>query len=166
MTTQTEDQQPKVYPPWRYALEVLEQGGIEPGSVIEKDRLIELFGIPQPKNMAEFQKNTHLFRFFVWQLRSELMKKHRLVIRSLNGIGYEVLEPRHQTSRVMRDRGEAINRELLKLADEISYVRLEALDDSQRKANLDAQAKVGALMSMTRKKLGFAGAGAAETEID
>jgi hypothetical protein len=82
-----------------------------------------------------------------------------LVIRSLNGIGYEVLDPRHQTHRVMRDRGEAINRELLKLADEITFVRLDELDETQRKANLDAQAKVGALMSMTRKKLGIADGG-------
>ena len=161
-----DENEPKIYPPWRYALEVLEQRGIEPGSVIETDRLLELFGIRTAKTMADFQKNTQLFRFFVWQLRSELMKKHRLVIRSLNGVGYEVLEPRHQTSRVMRDRGEAINRELIKLADEITFVRLEELDETQRKANLDAQAKVGALMSMTRKKLGFAGTAPQDGETD
>lgn len=144
---------PTPHPVWRHALQQLESGGIAPGSVIEKAELERMFCMPDAKNMAEFQKNTQLFRFYVWQLRQELLHKHRLVIRSLSGVGYEVLQPQHQTQRVMRDRGEAISRELTKLAEELAYLRAEELTDAQRKDNLDAQAKVGALMSFSRKKL-------------
>jgi hypothetical protein len=44
---------------------------------------------------------------------------------------------------------------LSKLHNEVTYVRLDALDDKQRKANADAQAKIGALLSMSRKQLGM-----------
>lgn len=151
----TAHQTPKLYPAWREALSQLELAGIAPGQTIDREWVERAFGIEPAATVADYEKNRQLFRKFFWELRTELLKKHRLLLRAVNGVGYEVIHPRRQTARAMADRGEEVARALQKLADEISYVRTEELDDAQRKANLDAQAKVGALIGMARKKLAF-----------
>ena len=152
------NQTPKLYPAWREALSQLEQAGIAPGQTIDREWVERAFGIEPAVTVADYEKNRQLFRRFFWDLRTELLKKHRLLLRAVNGVGYEVIHPQHQTARAMQDRGEEVARALQKLADEISYVRTEELDNAQRKANLDAQAKVGALIALSRKKLALVGA--------
>lgn len=148
-------QAPKIYPAWRQTIADLELAGIEPGQTIDRDWLNASFGISPPQTIADVDKNNHLFRSFFWSFRTELLRKHRLMLRPIAGVGYEVVLPKDHTQRAMRDRGEEINRALAKLADEISFVRVEELDDAGRKANTDAIAKVGVLMGMANKQLGL-----------
>lgn len=147
--------EPKIYPAWRQTLADLELAGIEPGQTIDRDWLLTSFGIDAPATVAEVEKNQQAFRSFFWAFRQELLHKHKLMLRAVAGVGYEVILPKDHTQRAMRDRGEEINRALAKLADEISFVRVEELDAAGRKANNDAIAKVGALMGMTNKQLGL-----------
>jgi hypothetical protein len=145
----------KLYPSWKQALADLETAGIEPGQTIEKEWLEEKFGIEPPVSIADAERNNTLFRTSIWQLRETLLTKHKLMLRAVSGVGYRVVEPEKQTEQALRDRGEEITRALSKLHNEVTYVRLDALDDKQRKANADAQAKIGALLSMSRKQLGM-----------
>lgn len=151
----TADDQPKLYPAWRQTLVELEKASIAPGQTLDREWLERSFGLAPAQTIADYEKNRQLFRRFFWELRNELLAKHRLLLRAVNGVGYEVVFPEHQTARAMRERGEEINRALLKLADEVSYVRTEELDDAGRRANSDAVAKVGVLLGMTRKQLGI-----------
>ena len=148
-------QQPKLYPAWRQALSELLLADLQPGTVIEKTWLEEKFDIKPPNTIAEAEKNQSVFRFFIWKLREELLKEHRLMLRPIDGVGYRVVESEEQTATALRDRGEEINRSLSRLMDEISYVQTDKLDDAARKTNSDAVAKVGTLMGMVKKKLSF-----------
>jgi len=143
----------KLYPSWKQALADWEAQGIEPGQTIEKEWLEERFGITTAQTIAQAEKNNQLFRTSIWQLRETLLTKHKLMLRAVAGVGYRVVEPEKQTEQALRDRGEEVARALCKLHDEVTCIRLDALDDGQRKANADAQAKVGALLSMARKQL-------------
>jgi hypothetical protein len=144
----------RLYPSWKHALQELELAGLEPGQTIEKDWLEEKFGLSKPTSIADHERNHQLFRTAIWQLRETLLEKHSLMLRAVAGIGYRVVEPEKQTDQAMRDRGEEICRALAKLHSEVTHIRMDALTDTQRKANADAQAKVGMLLGLTRKKLG------------
>ena len=145
----------KLYPSWKQALADLELAGIEPGQTIEKEWLEEKFGIETPNTIADAERNHALFRTSIWQLRDTLLSKHKLMLRAVGGVGYRVVEPEKQTEQALRDRGGEIARALDKLHCEVKFVRLDALDDTQRKANADALAKVGALLAMSKKQLGL-----------
>jgi len=149
------DEKLTLYPPWKQALAELELAGIEPGNTIEKQWLEERFGLKPALTIADAEKNRLLFRTLIWQLRNSLLHQHRLMLRAVGGVGYRVVEVEDQTSTALRDRGEAVTRELNKLMEEISYVRLEVLTDAGRKANSDAIAKISSLQGMAIKKLGF-----------
>ena len=144
----------KLYPSWKQALADLELAGIEPGQTIEKDWLEDKFGITTANSIADAERNQALFRTSIWQLRETLLSKHRLMLRAVSGVGYRVVEPEKQTEQALRDRGEEVSRALGKLHCELTYVRLDSLTDAQRKANADALAKTGTLLSMSRKQLG------------
>ena len=145
----------KLYPSWKQALADLELAGIEPGQTIEKDWLEDKFGITPANSIADAERNQALFRTSIWQLRETLLSKHRLMLRAVSGVGYRVVEPEKQTEQALRDRGEEVSRALGKLHCELTYVRLDGLTDAQRKANADALAKTGTLLSMSRKQLGM-----------
>lgn len=148
-------QEPKLYPAWRQALHDLELAGIQAGQTIEKSWLEQRFGITAPVTIADAEKNRALFRSLISTLRNNLLLKHKLMLRSVGGVGYRVVEHEDQTATAMRDRSAEIRFVLGKLMDEVSNVRTDLLDDAGRKANSDAVAKVGALMSITKKRLGF-----------
>ena len=150
----TENTELKLYPSWKQALSDLEAAAIAPGQTIEKDWLCEKFGLVPANTIAESERNAQLFRTAIWQLRETLLSKHNLMLRAVSGIGYRVVEPEMQTGQALRDRGEEIGRALAKLQTEITCIRLDALTDTQRKENADAQAKVGALLVMARKQIG------------
>lgn len=147
------EQLPTLYPPWREALKELELAGIQPGQTIEKRWLEQQFGIQEPTTIAQAQKNQLLFLSCSVRLRDELLRKHSLMLVALPGVGYQVVEPADQTSVAMRIRVAEVNHALSKLMDEISYVRLDELDDAGRAANANARAKVGVLIGMAGKKL-------------
>lgn len=143
----------KLYPSWKQALADWETQGIEPGQTVEKEWLEERFGITPAQTIAQAEKNNQLFRTSIWQLRETLLTKHKLILRPVPGVGYRVIEPEKQTEQALRDGGQEVARALGKMCNELTYIRLESLDDAQRKANADAQAKAGALLSMARKQL-------------
>lgn len=147
----------KLYPSWRQALNELELSGIAPGQVIEKNWLESVFGITPAQTIADAERNRALFRSSIWELRNSLLTKHKLMLRAIDGVGYRVIDPDKQTDIALRDRGSEVTRALGKLYEEVSFVRTDLLTDEQRKANVDAVAKVGVLMGMTRKQLSFGG---------
>ncbi len=140
------------YPMWRQALRDLLAQGLEPGTLIERDWLNRAFGIEEPSTIAEADKCRLVFLSFFSLLRSELLEKHRLMLRPVAGQGYEVIDPQMQTAVAQRDRYHAVRRELQALARELSFVQTERLNDAQRQANSDALARVGMLAGMAKDK--------------
>lgn len=143
----------KLYPPWRQAEADLLAQGLKDGSVIPMQWLRDAFGITEAATLADHDRNRMLFNSQIGELKAGLLENHRIDLRLVEGVGYMVIPPDQQTSRAMKDRGDEMARLLDKLQRQVTYVRTEALTDAQRAENADACAKVGALVSMSRKHL-------------
>ena len=145
----------KLFPAWRQTLAELEQAGIHAGQVISKRWLDERFGIREPLTIQEAERNRFIFLRSMTSLREALLEKHQYMLRSVPGVGYEIIPPERQTDVALRDRGEQIRRALQTLAIELTYIRADELTDEQRRQNTGALAKVGALAGMAGRQLGY-----------
>jgi hypothetical protein len=148
-----DDDEPRLFPPWRQTLKQLEAMNVQPGQTITKEWLEASFGMRPARTIAEHERNHHLFRKLFWMLRTELLETHQLMLRAVAGVGYEVVEPQRQTQVALRDRGLDVARALQKLNSELTHIRHDLLTEEQRKENADALAKVGVLTSMATKQL-------------
>jgi hypothetical protein len=147
------DEEPRLYPAWRQAEKDLLADGFTYGSLVTKEWLDQAFGIAPPKTIQEFQK-AELVRLSQFEdLRLSLLENHRILLAPVRGVGYSAVPPEKQTSTAVAMRTKEVKSALAKMAREISHVNLDKLNDAQRQENADAQAKLGALRSMFRKRL-------------
>ena len=104
-------------------------------------------------DIPSYQRNELIRLRQFTELRESLLEKHQLMLRALPGIGYTVVPPELQTATALKDRTREVRRAITKLAQELGHTKLDALTEAQRQENVDAQAKVGALASLLRRKL-------------
>lgn len=149
----SDDIEPKLFPAWRQAEAELLASGVTFGSLINHEWLRQAFGIREPKTIAEAQRNDLIMLRQTEALRESLLNNHRFMLRPVRGVGYRVVLPEEQTRVAMEDRTREVRSALRKLARELSHVDHTRLNDQQRKENTDAQAKLGALRTMFRKRL-------------
>lgn len=147
------EQEPKLFPAWRQAEQDLIAQGVTYGSLITDEWLRAAFGIVEPKTIADAQRNDLVMLRQTDALRDSLLQTRNMMLRRVQGVGYSVIPPDQQTRTAMKDRTREVKSALRKLALEISHVDQSMLTDEQRKENADAQAKLGALRGMVRKKL-------------
>jgi hypothetical protein len=139
----------RLYPAWREALRQLRNDGtLVPGGQIPRDELEALFGLKPPSTIAEYERHRLRFLQQFTDLRDALLEEEQLMLRSVLGVGWEIVEPAEQTGRSMDDRMRNIHRELRRLGAELTFIRTEALTESERAANADARAKTGQLAAM------------------
>jgi len=145
------DGEMRLSPPWKRALRVLVERGLEYGQVIHKSELCELFGLPEPIT-APVQKNFDLeFSHQFSALREELLEKHRLDLRTmLSESSYEVVPPSVQTGLALSEGLQELRLATRKMARRLTCIRHEELTDDERRKNADAQAKAAMLNGMIR----------------
>ena len=144
----------RLYPPWRQAEHDLLAMGMRDGEVVSMAWLKAAFGIVDATDVAQHDRNRMLFNAQIGELKASLLEGHRIDLRVVDGVGYMVVPPDQQTDRAMKDRGAEVTRSLVQLSRQLLFVRSDQLSEDQRRANADAQAKVGQLLSMTRRRLG------------
>jgi hypothetical protein len=144
----------RLYPAWRQAESDLIARGLRDGEVISMAWLKHAFGIIDATDIAEHDRNRMLFNAQIGELKASLLENHRIDLRVVDSVGYMVVPPDQQTDRAMKDRGAEVLRAMHQLTRQLTYVRTEMLTDDQRKANADAQAKVGKLLALTRRRIG------------
>lgn len=144
----------RLYPAWRQAEQDLLAMGLRDGEVVSMEWLKAAFGIVDATDVAEHDRNRMLFNSQIGELKASLLEGHRIDLRLVDGVGYMVVPPDQQTERAMKDRGAEVTRSLVQLSRQLLFVRSEQLTEDQRRANADAQAKVGQLLAMTRRRLG------------
>ena len=149
----SEEQAPKLFPAWRQAEADLIAQGVTFGALITDEWLREAFGVKEPKTIADAQRNDLVMLRQTECLRESLLENRNMMLRRVQGVGYTVVMPQQQTKLAFEDRTKEVKSALRKMAREISHVEVAALDDAQRKENVDAQAKLGQLRSMFRKQL-------------
>lgn len=148
----------KLFPSWKQAAKELIDAGLEPGKIIAKADLERLFGIEPAQSITEFERNKMLWLRNMTELRDSLLRDHCVMLMSVPGIGYRVVEPEQQTATALAVRGRAIALQMGRLHNDLTYVKVDALSNEQRKENTDALARVGVLIGMTNKQLNHGGA--------
>lgn len=147
------DQTPKLYPAWRQAEADLLATGVTYGSLISDEWLDHAFGITAPQSIAEAERAQLVRLSQIEALRESLLANHNMMLTRVRGVGFTVVPPELQTKTAMQMRTKEVRVALQKLAREISHVNTSLLTDDQRKENTDAQAKLGVLRTMFRKRL-------------
>lgn len=151
------EQAPKLYPAWRQVEADLLAAGLTDGQTIAMDYLRAGLGVSDPRDLTDgnevLRQQAH-FNFAMGSLKESLLTNHRILLRLVEGVGYMVVPANEQTRLTLKDRGAEIANALSRAVAEVSFVRTEQLTDAERKENADAQAKLGALRALTRKRLG------------
>lgn len=142
--------------PWRVALPKFLAAGFSPGDLIKHEWFFEALGIVQPKDCTEAQtalKSQLVYCREVSELRRELLEEHQIALRNVLGEGYEIVHPHEQTAwaeeRVKAELGKAARTARARLTN----VQFDQLTDTQKKENLDAQARLSFFRKEARKAL-------------
>ena len=148
------DEDFKRSPAWKQALADLRAMNVGPDHVLTQEWLDTAFGCRPnvPMNRRERSRERVAFVDQFEAMRRAMLEEDRLMLRPVRE-GYIVIRPEDQTGRALRDLGAEMRKRMNKAAREVSHVRHEALTTDQMRANVEAQAKLGALAGMLRPQL-------------
>lgn len=144
------NQELKLYPRWKQAVQDLLLAGLTYGSRVEKSQLIDLCGLQLPTTIEEKDKFDLQLLNCISEIKDELLTQHRMLLATNNDGSYRVVRPEDQTAYVIDKGARALAKELQRMATGVQFVNADLLTDEQRKRNADAQAKVGLLAGMQR----------------
>lgn len=145
------DGEMRLSPPWKHALSVLVERGLEYGQVLRHDDLRELFGLAEPVTAADQRSFQLEFTKQLTALHAELLETHRLTLRTMRGErAYQVVAPHEQTDLAMREGMRDMRQAVSKMVRRVTYIRHEELTDEQQRKNNDAQGKAAFFAGMIR----------------
>lgn len=127
--------------------------GFTYGSVIATEWFSQHFGIKPPTTIPEADQAKMLYATYMGQFRAKLLVDCKMALRTKNGIGQEVVLPGEQTSWAMDEAKNIITKELERAKDRLVYINSEELNDSERKENTDAIAKLSFFSRKTAREL-------------
>lgn len=151
----SDDAETKLYPSWRQVESDLIARGLRDGETIPMDYLRRGFGCEDPSGLpgVEAIRQQAVFNFALGELAASLLENHRTMLRLVPGVGYTVVPPEDQTGITMKDTAAGLTNMIARGIRGLSFVRIESLDDTKRKENADALAKMAALQVVARKRL-------------
>lgn len=92
------DEEFRLSPPWKHALQILLDRGIADGTILEKAELVGMFGLRAPVTAAD-QERFQLDFMKQFSALRELLEDHRIALRTMYGeSSYQVVPPQEQTS--------------------------------------------------------------------
>jgi hypothetical protein len=142
---------PEIAPPWKGAFLWIEETAPEPGTVLRHEQLYARMGITMPTANTAYHVGERAKLAYFAQLdllRRELLDELQIDLRSVQGVGYEIVPPSEQTAQAWTDAVREVRRALAKGARRITNVKVDALTDEQRKENSDAIAKLSMLRGL------------------
>lgn len=146
-----------ILPGWRQAAsDLLQEFGY--GDLIPLDWLEGKFGMPSLTDSHRMTAEQFKERQFEWLANVEafkdfLLKEHQVCLQSVRGKGYRWVPPHEQTALAVRDFERDARRVFRQTGSKLRNLRHTELTDEQRRANLDATAKLSALVGMTKSAL-------------
>lgn len=145
----------KLFPAWRQAVQDF-LAEFQYGDVVPHDWLAERFALPQrdeKMTAAAFQARQFEWLSSIEGFKSTLLQDHQVLLQSVRGEGYRWVPPGEQTSVATRDFERDAGRAFRTVGTRLRQVRMDELSDEQRRANVDAVAKVSQLRGAVRKQL-------------
>lgn len=140
----------KLFPAWKEAVKTLIEGGLTYGSTVTKDQIIDLCGMEKPKTIE--QKDAFDLRLMgvICNIKDALLTDHKMLLSTNYDGSYRVIAPKDQTAHTIENFTRTVSKEFQRAALSIQYVNHALLDETQRKQNADAQAKLSMLAGMQR----------------
>lgn len=140
-----------LYPRHKEALQRLRDDGLSYGRQYLHEWFADAFGIVFYEGVKEATKRDELrnkYYSLIHALIRDLEIEERLTLRSVHGLGYEIVSPKEQTEWAVASASDGVTQVLRKAARRVSHIRTEELTNEQRAANRDARAKLAAMASL------------------
>lgn len=146
-----------VLPSWRHAANEFLRA-FRYGDLVPIDWLEERFGIPSISDTHRLTAEEFKERQFDWLANIEafkdyLLKEHQVCLQSVRGKGYRWVPPHEQTALAVKEFERDARKLFRSTGSKLRNLRHTELTDDQRRANMDATAKLAALSGMTRRAL-------------
>lgn len=142
-----------LFPDYKQAIDDFLSEGFLPGQVISHEWIDDHLRLNSSDPLYAWQRFGRICQF-----KATLMEEHKIHLRSIRGIGYEVIAPQEQTKTAVDDAMRTIGMTLGKAAKRLMNVDVAQLDDSGKKENSDAMSRIAALNGMaSHSRIGIAG---------
>ncbi|MFO1163527.1 MAG: hypothetical protein U1E60_32155 [Reyranellaceae bacterium] len=150
------DQAVEVYPEWKAGIDRFLEDGKQPGDTIEFAWLYTAFDIQPPEeagSIEEYEKARLRYLSIFTRFREVLLEDHLVALRSVQGVGYEVVPHNKRATWAEGECNDRIFKELKKAQRRLSFVPFDQMTDDERRQHTDAMGRVGRLrLAMTPKR--------------
>lgn len=146
------EQQLKRYPAYRQAAEEI-SNLFEYGDFLSKRDIYDLLGIEELEIGSKKDFDAHNLKVLsaIQGLKDTLLNENQMLLVSVWGKGYRILDPEEQTQHAMSDLGEEIARSRRKALSRLVNVNMSKLTDQQVNENTEAIARVAQLETFSRR---------------
>lgn len=144
-------------PRWKQAVEdLLAEFGY--GEMVTHEWMEKRFGMPSLDDSQRLTVEQFRDRQFEWlanveAFKAALLKDHQVCLQSVRGEGYRWVPPHEQTGVAVKEFESNARKVFRAAGSKLRNLRHLELTDDQRRANMDAVAKVSALSGMAVKAL-------------
>lgn len=133
------------------------------GELISHEQLQIILHYKKPEftgDIAEYEQALQDAQF-VWlslvdRLKNELLDTYNVSLKNIRGEGYQIIPPKEQTQYATETGIRTIKKELSWMERTITNIRSEALNDTERRENTDAKARLSQLRQMFDGRRKFA----------
>lgn len=149
--------EPQKFPAWKQAAaDFLTE--FKYGDLITHEWMERRFGMPSLDDSQRLTAEQFRERQFEWlanveAFKSALLKDHQICLQSVRGEGYRWVPPHEQTGVAVKEFEQSARKVFRNAGNKLRNLRHLELTDEQRRANMDAIAKVSALSGMTGRAL-------------
>lgn len=154
--TSCEDGKLTKLPPWKEAVDKFIECEFEHGKPIPHEWFYSAFDLVMPQHCNTIhaaQQSQLRYLANMDGLKAALLEDHSIALRTVRGVGYEIVQPKDQTSWAMAEARADFRKALRVGSARLAFVQADALTDEQRKENMDARAKLSFFRRESRKAL-------------
>jgi hypothetical protein len=125
------------------------------GSVIPHEWLMQAFEIKTPDVMTLAQFKKHQFNFLTCLegFRDELLTTHKMALRNIHSVGYEIVHPKVQADYALSQAVSHIKKGLKKGTEILKHTRMDMLQAEDLRRSADVAATLGTLEALNRSEL-------------
>lgn len=125
------------------------------GQTIPKAWLYKNFGLVEPEicSKKEFEKFNFEFLQAMEGFRWIMLTEYKKCLRSIRGIGYQIIDSSEQTKFAMDNLKSSFKKEMKKAASILVNTDVQRLTDAQIRKNEEAQGKLAAIAAFHSNRL-------------
>lgn len=122
------------------------------GDTVSLHWLKEAFEIKEPVTVSQAKVFQFKFLSCMDSLKSELLRKHKVALKSIRGEGYQLVPPHEQTDYAVRSGLKKMEKAITGTVDLLDHTRTDLLEADEQKRNTDALVKFSAIQGIMKKQ--------------